>query len=131
MKNYIKILSILFTFAFCIINAQVSDTLIYVKTFETNKVNYIGHPLSKLLNDMTMLQPKSIWSFGYYSGLNFCEKDKSNDTGEVNMIIYWQTPIPFSQSDYYEDLNHFYFTNNERNFYGSKIVKDIYVFVMD
>lgn len=128
MKIFFKITSIFILLAFCKTNAQVSDTLAYVKSFEANKTNYIGQPLSKLLNDMTQLQPKSIWTTNtYYSGLNFCEMENSTDMGTVNMIIFWQIPIPVEDSEYYDKKNHFYFTNDERNFYGSKIIKDIFV----
>lgn len=129
MKNFIKVLSIFTLFAFSIIDAQVTDTLAYAKSFETNKANYIGQPFSKLLNDMTLTQPKSIWSFGYYSSLNFCNMDNSTDIGTVNLVIYWQTVIPWSEIEYYENKNHFYFTNDEGIFYGSKIVKNISIIV--
>ena len=79
---------------------------------------------------MTKLQPISIWTTGgYNSSLNFCKMEDSNDTGAINMVIYWQTPIPFSESEYYDHKNHFYFTNDERNFYGDKIIKNIYVYL--
>ena len=110
-------------------NSQTTDTLTYVKSFETNKIQYIGHPLTKLLNDMIQLQPKSVWSTSiYYSHFNFCKVDNSTDIGTVNMVIYWQLPIPESESEYYSNKNQFYFTNDEKNFYGSKTVKDIYVY---
>ncbi|WP_139421005.1 hypothetical protein [Chryseobacterium mulctrae] len=119
---------------FCLVvsfyyKGQVSDILAYLKSFETNKIQYIGHPLTKLLNDMIQLQPKSVWSTSiYYSHFNFCKVDNSTDIGTVNMVIYWQLPIPESESEYYSNKNQFYFTNDEKNFYGSKTVKDIYVY---
>lgn len=57
MRNFLKLtfLSILF---FTIQNkAQALDTLNYLKQFEVNKVNYIGQLFSKLLNDITQIQP--------------------------------------------------------------------------
>jgi len=131
MKNKILIFSfLLFTCIFY--RAQVPDTLAYAKQFEANKINYIGHPFSKLLNDMTQLQPKSIWSDTneintHRSGLVFNNMEDSFDIGTVHMFIFWQAPIPVTETEYYEKKNDFYFTNDERNFYGSKIVKDIYV----
>ncbi len=123
---------------FCVVlsfsfKGQVSDTLVYVKSFETNKAEYINQPLSKLLNNMTQLQPKSIWSDEtliktYNSMFKFNNMEDSFDVGTVNMVIFWQTPIPATETEYYENKNHFYFTNDERNFYGNKIVKDIYVY---
>ncbi|MCW3160359.1 hypothetical protein [Chryseobacterium oryctis] len=40
----------------------IKDTLNYVKQFEINKINYIGQPFSKLLNEMTQIQPKTAWA---------------------------------------------------------------------
>ncbi|WP_139421007.1 hypothetical protein [Chryseobacterium mulctrae] len=82
---------------------------------------------------MTQLQPKSIWSDEtliktYNSMFKFNNMEDSFDVGTVNMVIFWQTPIPATETEYYENKNHFYFTNDERNFYGNKIVKDIYVY---
>lgn len=37
-------------------------------------------------------------------------------------------PIPRDQTQFYEQKNAFYFTNEEKTFYGSKIVKDIIVY---
>lgn len=134
MKSYFKILIIILLFLNgTICQAQVSDTLAYVKSFEANKANYIGQPFSKLLNDMTQLQPKSIWSDinrinTYNSMFKFNDMEDSFDVGTVNMIIFWHMPIPVSETEYYEKKNDFYFTTDERSFYGNKIVKDIYVY---
>src|SRR6218665_1446557 len=109
-------------------NAQKSsnglklDTLNYLKQFEANKANYIGQPFSKLLNDMTQIQPKSIWSspnfknknIVFNSTFNFCNIDYSFHN-VITLSITWQNPIPNNEAIYYENLNHFYFTNDERN----------------
>ncbi len=46
----------------------------------------------------------------------------------ITLLVYWQDPIPRDQTKYYEQKNSFYFTSEEKNFYGSKIVKDIIVY---
>lgn len=135
MKNMKKIIKTLFLLIIStmLYKAQVTDTLSYIKLFEINKINYQGQPLSKLMNDMTQLQPKLIWSGPgsnntYRSTFNFCEIDDVPYSGMVNMVIFWQTPIPYPNVEYYEKKNYFHFTNDERNFYGNKIVKNIYVY---
>ncbi|GAA4148779.1 hypothetical protein GCM10022217_00100 [Chryseobacterium ginsenosidimutans] len=115
--------------------AQSLDTLSYLKQFEVNKANYIGQPFSKLLNNMIQIQPKTSWSFPFKSqknkihssDFNFCNKNKSYYNA-VTLHIIWQTPILTSQTKYYEQLNGFYFTDDEKSFYGSKIIKDIMVY---
>ena len=133
MKTDIKLYLILTLLLVGNIKGQVSDTLAYIKSFEFNKNEYKGHPFSKLLNEMSQLQPSSIWSDEtlintYRSTLVFCKMDDVPSIGMVNMVIFWQSPIPYSDVEYYEQKNHFYFTTDERNFYGNKIVKDIYVY---
>ena len=111
------------------------DTLNYLKQFETSKANYIGQPLSKLLNDMIQIQPKTVWSNPPKNNRNiilntrfkFCEMDYSF-YNTITLGITWETSIPRSQVIYYEQLNGFYFTNDEKLFYGNKIVKDILVY---
>lgn len=94
MKSYFKIPTIILLFLSGIIcQAQVSDTLAYIKSFEANKANYIGQPFSKLLNNMTQLQPKSIWSDinrinTYNSMFKFNNMEDSFDVGTVNMIFF-------------------------------------------
>lgn len=134
MKNIYKISLIILIFASFKINAQL-DTLNYVKQFETNKSLYIGQPFSTLLNDMILIQPKTIWSmpsfksknFNYRTTLNFSDKEYSFGN-TITLSITWENPIPRNDTKYLEQLNHFYFTNDERNFYGNKIVKDIKVY---
>ncbi|MDR2205674.1 MAG: hypothetical protein LBE36_05910 [Flavobacteriaceae bacterium] len=134
MKNILKI-TIVLLLAFSIKSFAQIDTLNYLKQFELNKANYIGQPLSKLLNDMTQIQPKTIWSNLNFKNRNqtlssdfkFCEKELSF-SNTVILFIEWQTPIPRSDTKYYQDLNHSNFTPAERFFYSSKIVKDIAVY---
>ncbi|WP_294269865.1 hypothetical protein [uncultured Chryseobacterium sp.] len=59
MKKIITLF--ILTVGICKINAQL-DTLNYLKQFELNKANYIGQPFSKLLNEMTQIQPKTAWA---------------------------------------------------------------------
>ena len=134
MKTTLKITILILTFFSLKSNSQI-DTLNYLKQFEANKVNYIGQPLSKLLNDMTQIQPKTIWpspsfkskNYNYTTTLKFCNKEFSFYNA-IALSVEWQTPIPRNNTKYYEELNHFYFTNEERNFYGNKIIKDIKVY---
>ncbi|WPO82956.1 hypothetical protein SD427_01030 [Chryseobacterium sp. JJR-5R] len=134
MKNIFKTFIILLFFCFTKIFGQL-DTLNYLKQFEINKANYIGQPFSKLLNDMTQIHPKTAWSFTPFNNknivtrtsFNFCEKEHSFHN-VINLAIFWETPIPRSTIKSYEQLNAFFFTNDEKSFYGSKIVKDIKVY---
>lgn len=135
MKNIIKTIVLFLIISFTNkMNAQL-DTLTYVKSFEINKANYIGQPLSVLLNDMTQIQPKTVWSVPITnkktmvkeSLFNFCEKDYSFKNA-ITLRITWQNYIPLSQADYYHNLNDFFFTNDERLFYGNKIIADIRVY---
>lgn len=134
MKNIIKLVAIGLFFFSIKTNAQL-DTLTYVKQFELNKVNYIGYPLSKLLNDMTQIQPTTIWPipnfknkhYNFSHDLKFCEKEYSFHNS-ITLFIEWLTPISRSETKYFQQLNNSYFTIDERNFYGNKIVKDIKVY---
>ncbi len=135
MKNIIKILSIiLFSFFSCKMKAQL-DTLNYVKQFEANKAQYINQPFSYLLSQMTQIQPKTVWPNTYIKNknivkssiFNFCHKDYSFKNA-ISLVITWEEFIPRTQVKYYETKNHFYFTDEEKAFYGSKIVKDIIVY---
>lgn len=111
------------------------DTLNYLKQFETNKTQYVGQPFSKLLNDMTQIQPETVWAdyniknrtIVQKSIFNFCEKEYSFKNA-INLKITWEQTIPYSQIEYYENKNHFYFTNEERSFYNNNIVKDVEVY---
>lgn len=135
MKIIIKTFILILCFFSIKANAQL-DTLNYLKQFEASKVNYIGQPFSKLLNDMQILHPKTVWTIISHkkkdlirnTTFNFCEMDDTFNDDTVNLTIEWQTPLPSSETEYYENKNGFYFTNDEKNYYGSKIVKDIHVY---
>ncbi|MFC7348984.1 hypothetical protein ACFQO9_19880, partial [Chryseobacterium zhengzhouense] len=57
----------------------------------------------------------------------FCDMDYSFSNA-VTLSIEWQEIIPTSLIKYYEKKNGFYFTNEEKDFYSNKIIKDIAVF---
>ncbi|KFF24320.1 hypothetical protein [Chryseobacterium vrystaatense] len=135
MKNICKIFSIVLLFLTSTkINAQL-DTLNYLKQFEANKAQYVNKPFSFLLGQMTKIQPKTVWFVPVTSKknvtkesiFNFCNIDYSFHNA-ITLRITWQEEIPRSQTKYYEQKNNFYFTTEERVFYGSKIVKDIMVY---
>jgi len=134
MKHLHKIIALSFLLGYSIVYAQL-DTLNYLKQFEANKANFIGQPFNKLLNDMTQIQPKTAWAIANGNKkietastmFNFCEK-KYSFHNAVTLLIIWQNVIPRDETSYHEQKNHFYFTNDEKNFYGNKIVKDIMVF---
>jgi len=134
MKNKKIIIVFILLFGGILINAQL-DTLNYLKQFEANKTNYINKPFSVLLNDMTMIQPKTVWAFSMGrvkiisadSRFKFANKEMGFNNA-ITLLIKWADPIPRSETQYYEQKNNFYFTNDERVFYGGKIVKDIIVY---
>ncbi len=134
MKTLYKIFICYFLFIGSKLLAQL-DTLNYLKQFEANKVEYINQPFSKLLNNMIQIQPKSVWggmsfknkSIIPFSRFKFCEMDKSFSSNII-LVVEWQTPLPVSDTGYYENKNGFFFTNDEKNYYGSKIVKDIKIY---
>lgn len=111
------------------------DTLAYLKEFEVAKDRYIGKPFSILLSDMTLVQPKTVSSEFHGRKKNITPgsrfKFSPGTPGVGNpatLLIRWQDPVPRDQTKYYEQKNSFYFTTEEKNFYGNKIVKDIFVF---
>ncbi|MET3538245.1 hypothetical protein [Chryseobacterium limigenitum] len=112
------------------------DTLNYLKKIETDKTLYVGKSLSYLLNNMTQIEPKTIWKIPKHgirklvseSVFSFNKKSPFIYKHIVSLIITWNEPIPYSDVEYYEQKNHFIFTNEERHFYGSKIIKDIKVY---
>ncbi|MCF2220160.1 hypothetical protein H9Q08_12695 [Chryseobacterium sp. PS-8] len=134
MKSILKI-SFIVSFLYFFQSKAQLDTLSYLKQFEINKAQYIGQPFSKLLQDMTQIQPKTVWSNPPKNNKNiilntrfkFCEMNYSFYK-TITLGITWETSIPQNQIKYYEQLNGFYFTNDEKTFYGNKIVKDIKVY---
>lgn len=135
MKNFLKITFIIILLSNIQCKAQSIDTLNYLKQFEANKSNYIGQPFSKLLNDMTQIQPKTVWVYPIKNKrsmirntiFNFCEK-KYSFGNAVTLLVTWQNDILTNQAEALSDQNQDYFTNDERAFYGSKIIGDIMVY---
>lgn len=136
MKKIINLFAILFFFTFsCKVYSQV-DTLNYVKQFEINKIEYINKPFSYLLNHMTQLQPQTVSSLiniwgkdlAAYSHFDYTESEMQYGRETVYMIVYWKNPISHSQAMLLSKQNKFLLTNDEKIFYGDKIVKDIKVF---
>ncbi|UKB83590.1 hypothetical protein LF887_21690 [Chryseobacterium sp. MEBOG06] len=134
MKNNKMITVFILLLGSILINAQL-DTLNYLKQFEANKANYINKPFSTLLNDMTLIQPKTAWSFSMGrkktisadSRFKFANKEMGFNNA-ITLLIKWVDPIERNATEYYEKKNNFYFTNDERVFYGGKIIKDIIVY---
>ena len=131
--NSLKLIIILFSLQ--TINAQQIDTLSYVKQFEINKANYIGKPFSVLLNDMNKISPKTVWESPNPNNknnikkslFNFTTKEKSFKNA-ITLLITWKELLPFKDIEYLSKKNEFYFTNEEKNFYGNKIIQDISVY---
>ena len=103
-----KILKLIIVFfSLQTINAQQIDTISYIKQFEVNKASYIGKPLSFLLNDMTKIQPKTVWfninTDDKYniieSHFKFSTKEKSFKNA-VTLLIKWKEKIPFKNVEY-------------------------------
>ena len=131
MKKILIILTVLIS---CLGFSQI-DTLNYIKQFETNKAQYIGKPFSVLLADMKQIQPKTVWPLrhGRYktfilgNSFKFVEMDFSFNN-VVTLSITGQDTIPIEQFNYYGKKNNYFFTQDEKLFYGNKIIKNIKVY---
>lgn len=129
-----KLFFTIFIFSFSFAYSQL-DTLNYIKQFEVNKINYIGKPFSILLNDMKQIQPKTVWpirhgrfkTFILGNSFNFCDKEFSFYNA-ITLAITWQETIPMSDFKYFGIKNNYFFTQDEKTFYGNKIIKDIKVY---
>jgi len=110
------------------------DTLNYIKQFETNKASYIGKPFSVLLNDMKKIKPKTVWftplpNKNNVKNSQFKFADKENSFRRpITLLITWKDFIPYSDVKYLYLKNKFYFTEEEKEFYGDKIIQDIFVY---
>lgn len=139
MKIQINILligTLLFLGSFLKAQKTVSDTLAYVKKFETNKEKYIGKAFSLLLKDMVQLQPKKAKSDIQESVSNplpstlfrFSDKDM-NSGNEVTLVIRWKPDnSPTTPIEFFEQEHNYRFTVNEKNFFEKKIIRDITVY---
>ncbi|MGV0753629.1 hypothetical protein [Empedobacter brevis] len=132
--TFFKTILISFCFLGSCLYAQ-PDVLSYVKQFEINKANYIGKPFSVLLNDMNKISPKTVWESPNPNNknnikkslFNFTTKEKSFKNA-ITLLITWKELLPFKDIEYLSKKNEFYFTNEEKNFYGNKIIQDISVY---
>jgi hypothetical protein len=113
------------------------DTLNYVKSFETNKAQYIGKPFSVLLNALGKVPPKTVFPAGYiFENINvkpgslFRFNDRRNMYAEnvISLYIDWQTPLPSETVYNMRIKNDALFTNEEKTYYSAKIVKNIRVY---
>ncbi|GAE63179.1 hypothetical protein H3Z85_15325 [Chryseobacterium indologenes] len=116
-------------------NNKALDTLGYLKTFEANKAEYIGKNFSYLLSKMKKLQPQTIWSVPNSMDSTVVTKSlfRFSDINypvmnETKMLITWETELPFKTVNFNNQRNKFYFSQPERQFYGSKIVRNILVY---
>ncbi len=131
---YMKTFFIIAFFISSICFSQQIDTLSYIKQFEINKANYIGKPFSVLLNDMTKIKPKTVWftplrekNIIKTSRFKFTSKEYSFGNA-ITLLITWKDFIPYRDVKYLYQKNDFYFTNEEKDFYGEKIIQDISVY---
>ncbi|QHC84305.1 hypothetical protein AS589_05635 [Empedobacter brevis] len=111
------------------------DVLSYVKQFETNKSEYTGNPFSYLLNKLSaQTQPKKVWFTPNPNNKNivltstFSLNKKEDDyVNAIRLYIKWQEPIAFKDVYNLIQKNSDNFTEEEKEFYGGKIIKDILV----
>ncbi|MGV0753628.1 hypothetical protein [Empedobacter brevis] len=112
------------------------DVLSYAKQFETNKSEYIGKPFSYLLSKLSVqTQPKKVWIFPNINNKNivltstFSLNKKEDDYGNaIRLDVTWQESIPFADVYKFIQNNNDNFTEEEKKFYGGKIIKDIEVY---
>ncbi|MEG0187331.1 MAG: hypothetical protein RR668_01585, partial [Algoriella sp.] len=57
----------------------------------------------------------------------FADMDFSFDN-VITLFVDWSESIPIDNFEYYTNRNGFYFTQEERTYLGSKIIKDIMVY---
>ncbi|WP_312355380.1 hypothetical protein [Empedobacter sp.] len=132
--TFFKTILINFYFLGSCLYAQ-TDILNYAKQFETNKSEYIGKPFSYLLNRLSAQnQPKKVWFSPNPNNKNivltstFSLNKKEDDyVNAIRLYIQWQEPIDFKNVYNLIQKNSDNFTEEERNFYGTKIIKDILV----
>lgn len=116
-------------------NSKVVDTLGYLKTFEANKKEYVGKSFSYLLSKMGKMQPQTIWSVPSsgdstvvtrslfrFSDINYPVMN------ETKMMITWESQLPYKTVSFNNQRNKFYFSDSERRFYGTRIIKNILVY---
>lgn len=132
MKNILLIFSILL---FNNLYGQKVDTLDYLKKIEYNKAKYIGKPFSVLLKDLKDLPPQTIWGSPHGKYKNIINRHyigfhkgefRLNDV--IVMFISWEDSLSRDKVRYYEQKNKSYFTEEEKDFYSNKTIKNIQIF---
>ena len=136
-----RLLAILVLFA-CIFSVQaqtrpVTDTVNYLKTFETNKTKYIGKPFSNLLDSLQI----DIRYFGPLASLTY-DKSKETSTRFYFIIpeylediqsgyiqIFWEPYLNADQSSiiFDEAADNDRWNTAAKAFYKNGIIKDIKV----
>ncbi|WP_131726139.1 hypothetical protein [Chryseobacterium sp. Leaf405] len=113
----------------------VLDTLQYIKTFEVNKKEYIGKPFSYMLGRMIKIRPQTVWIIPNSVDSMVVQKSlfRFYDMNypimnETKMMITWETGLLYKTVNFNNRRNKFYFSESEKRFYGSKIVKNILVY---
>ncbi|ROI04657.1 hypothetical protein EGI16_08305 [Chryseobacterium sp. G0240] len=114
---------------------KVLDTLSYLKTFEANKKEYIGKKFSYLLAKMDKIQPQTVWSVPNSMDSMVVAKSlfRFYDTNypimnETKMLITWEKGLPYKTVSFNNQRNKFYFSESERRYYETRIVKNILVY---
>ena len=136
MKNILKTLIIFILLLISNKAFSQLDSLNYLKNnFEIQKSLYINKPFSFLLNNMTQLQPKAAfshsgtWKRNERNFTMFCFNFKDACFhNAVTLQIEWQETIPANETEYLEKKNSYFFTNDEKTFYGNKSIKKIRVY---
>lgn len=128
MKNILLIFSMLL---FNNLYSQKVDTLDYLKKIEYNKAKYIGKPFSVLLKDLKELEPKTIWALAGGHNIKIVRRSHlvfSEDPFSTDILsIEWDSEILRERVNFYEMKNDFRFTQEEKEFYSNKIIKNIEV----
>lgn len=111
------------------------DTLGYLKSFEANKKEYIGKSFYYLLSKMEKMPPQTIWSIPNSMDSTIVTKSlfRFSDINypvmnETKMLITWETEMPYKTVSFNNQRNKFYFSDSERRFYGTRIIKNILVY---
>ncbi|HAP94982.1 MAG TPA: hypothetical protein DCP54_04375 [Chryseobacterium sp.] len=99
------------------------DAYLYLKEkIESNKGKFIEQRFDKFLCEI-IISPQKI----YKGSLNQRKVYTSRFLIQENVIleILWRVPLLRRDVEYLVNKNQSYFTNDEKRFYGSKIIKDI------
>jgi len=117
------------------VKPAIPDTLSYLKAFEIHKKDYIGKPFSVLLNKMTLIKPKTVWTVPGKYDHNVIEKSVFRFytlnypvMNETKMLITWESPLSDRTVSSNTQRNKFYFSESEEKFYGKQVVKNILVY---